>query len=84
MTDKRIATLKSDPHRVARIAAVADDIALLQEVLARANIITDQVTVFDAWRRHSDWHAAGWLALYLSDEENLAALLQHLDLHDAA
>jgi len=68
-----------EPDRVARIAAVADEIVKLQEVLARAEIVSNSAPIYKAWRRHSDTHAAGWLSLYLIDDENLAALLQHLD-----
>lgn len=81
MAMMRIATLRSDPSRVASIASAALDIARLQNALEQANIITDQVTICDAWQRHSKASPAVWLAPYSADEDNVAVLLQHLDLH---
>lgn len=74
------ARLKPDPADTARRCWVADDVARLQAALAARGIVADADVVFAAWERHSETHAAGWLALYEDDADNCAALLTHLDL----
>lgn len=61
---------------------MADDIDRLRRALNGAGILADEATIFDAWIRHSDEHAAAWLTLYHSDADNLAALLKHVDLSE--
>ena len=78
----RTARLKPEPYRAERIAAAAQDIGRLRGALGSAGIVADDATIFDAWARHSEEHAASWLVLYYSDAENLAALLKHVDLDD--
>lgn len=64
------------------MAAAAADIDRLRRALGGAGIVADDATIFDAWIRHSDEHAASWLILYHSDAENLAALLKQVDLDE--
>jgi mevalonate pyrophosphate decarboxylase len=79
-TPARTAKLKPEPYRAERIAAHASDIEQLRGALRGMKIVADDETIFDAWVRYSDEHAASWLALYSSDEDNVAALLRHVDL----
>jgi hypothetical protein len=64
------------------MAAAADDINRLRRALSGAGIVADDATIFDAWSRHSDEHAASWLSLYHSDADNLKALLKQVDLDE--
>lgn len=80
-TSDRIARLKPDSYRALRIADKAADIARLRRALTGSGIVADDDTIFDAWRRHSDECAASWLSLYPSDDDNLSALLRHVDLY---
>lgn len=79
-TTFRIARLKPESSRSARLMAAAQDIERLRAAFGSAHILADDNTIFDAWARHSEEHAASWLALYRSDDENLAALLRHVEL----
>lgn len=74
----RIARLKPDPVEVAHLDAFPDDIKRLIDALAADGISASNEVACIAWRRYSDDHAAGWLALYPADDQLRAALLRHL------
>ncbi|MCE7798697.1 hypothetical protein LWE61_19385 [Sphingobium sufflavum] len=52
----------------------------LVSALAADDITVSPEDAYAAWRRHSEDHAASWLALYSNDDENRQALLCHFDL----
>jgi hypothetical protein len=56
------------------------DVETLRANLLQSGIDASYDTVFGAWERYSDSHAAGWLQLYDRPEDNVRALLQCLDL----
>jgi hypothetical protein len=74
------ATLKPDSYHAASIARAADDIPKLSTALRSRSIVTDDLTIYEAWRRYSDDYCASWLALYPDEDGNVSALLEHLDL----
>ena len=78
----RIAHLKPDRVEVARRIAARDDVSRLMDALQAEGIIVTEEIAYAAWRRHSDWHEAGWLVLYPEDEDIRLALLPHLDVED--
>lgn len=53
---------------------------MLVASLAAGGVQASPEDVYEAWLRHSDLHAASWLALYLSDQANRDALLPHFEL----
>ena len=77
-----IAHLKADRVEVARRIATRDDVSRLMDALEAEGIIVTEEVAYAAWRRHSDWHEAGWLVLYPEDEDLRLALLPHLDVED--
>lgn len=80
--EPRIAHLKPDKVEVARRIAARDDVSRLMDALEAEGIIVTEEVAYAAWRRHSDWHEAGWLVLYPEDEDLRRALLPHLDVED--
>ncbi len=52
------------------------------DALEAEGIIVTEEVAYAAWKRHSDWHEAGWLVLYPEDEDLRLALLPHLDVED--
>lgn len=74
------AHLKLDLGEEARRRSVDGDVERLVAALAADRITVSADDAYAAWRRHSDDHAAGWLALYADDDANRRALLRHLDL----
>ena len=78
----RIGHLKPDRVEVARRIAARDDVSRLIYALEAEGIIVTEEVAYAAWKRHSDWHEAGWLVLYPEDEDLRFALLPHLDVED--
>lgn len=56
------------------------DVVRLVNALAADDITVSPEDAYLAWRRHSEDHAASWLALYNDDDANRQALLRHFDL----
>lgn len=78
----RIRYLKPDRVEVARRITARDDVSGLIDALEAEDIVVTEKVAYTAWRRHSDWHEAGWLVLYPEDEDLRLALLPHLDVED--
>lgn len=78
----RHATLKPDPLPAQWLEAAKRDIERLRSGLIAAGISADDVTIYEAWKLHSDSHAASWLVLYYTDAENVAAIMPHLNIHE--
>lgn len=74
------ARLKPDPIKAARRHQAQEDVAVLVASLAAGGVQASDDEVYEAWRRHSDAHAASWLALYGDPRANRDALLPYFDL----
>ena len=81
-TAERRARLKPDPEEAGRRTSTQGDVQILVTALAAAEIKALAEDVYQAWRRHSETHAASWLVIYPDDESNRQALLPHLELDD--
>jgi hypothetical protein len=55
------------------------DVDVLRADLLLFGVEASDDAIFGAWERHSDSHAAGWLGLYGNPDDNVRALLHHLD-----
>ena len=76
----RIATLKPDVVAQEKREWTKADVEVLRSDLLLFGIEATNDAIFGAWERHSDSHAAGWLSLYGNADDDVRALLQHLDI----
>ena len=81
---RRYARLKPDLVEEGARRRAERDIQKLVRALAADGITASPDVAYAAWKRHSDEHEAGWLALYPDDADLRRALLNHLDLVEDA
>jgi hypothetical protein len=82
LSPTRTAALKPDLVAQAKRKRTKACVDVLRADLLTFGIEATDDTIFGAWERHSETHSAGWLSLYGNADDNVRALLHHLDLAD--
>ena len=79
---QRIARLLPDEVAQKRRAAASDDVGAIVQAFRADGVLISDDDAYEAWRRLSETHAAGWLVLYDDPADIRARLLPFLEVED--
>lgn len=78
----RIARVLPDEIAERRRAEASDDVAAIVQAFRPDGVLISDDDAYEAWRRFSDTHSAGWLALYDNPADIRARLLPFLEVEE--
>lgn len=78
----RVARLLPDEMAEKRRAEASDDVAAIVQGFRADGVLISDDDAYEAWRRFSDTHSAGWLPLYEDPADILARLLPFLEVEE--
>lgn len=78
----RIARVLPDVIAEKRRAAASEDVATIVQAFRADGVLISDDDAYEAWRRLSGTHSAGWLALYEDPADIRARLLPFLEVKE--